>query len=166
MLIRSEHDRPDLLEVFCSSTSTMAQTANNAGMDADRWTKDNFDLTRPSGYLQVAHWLKQLRPRRLWLSPGPYSITQDAHQRELAFRMWQSCIRLAKLQLELGGTFYIKQPQRERSRSRSPPRGKHDSLLAKHLELTQGQHVNDAYFTKLTDYVRTPRRLHSNLLLR
>ena len=33
-------------------------------------------------------------------------------EKELAFRQWQSCIRLAWLQVELGGTFYIEQPQR------------------------------------------------------
>ena len=33
-------------------------------------------------------------------------------KRELAFRMWQSCLRLAWLQVELGGTFYIEQPQK------------------------------------------------------
>ena len=70
--------------------------------------------------------LRQLKPKRLWLSPecGPYSSFQNINQRtpeqvenlrkkrELAFRQWQSCIRLAWLQVELGGTFYIEQPQR------------------------------------------------------
>ena len=31
-------------------------------------------------------------------------------KREHAFRLWQSCIRLAWRQVELGGTFYIEQP--------------------------------------------------------
>ena len=70
--------------------------------------------------------LRQLRPKRRWLSPecGAYSTFQNINQRtpeqvenlrkkrELAFRQGQSCIRLAWLQVELGGTFYIEQPQR------------------------------------------------------
>ena len=38
---------------------------------------------------------------------------EDLRQkREQAFRQWQTCIRLAWLQVELGGMFYIEQPQR------------------------------------------------------
>ena len=117
MLIKHEQDPLDLLEVFCSPTSTMTQTANKSGLRAERWTKEDFDLSRPSGYIQAARCLKELKPKRLWLSPecGPYSIMQNANQknpeqverlkqkREIAFRMWQSCIRLATLQVELGG---------------------------------------------------------------
>ena len=69
MLIRQEQDPLDLLEVFCSPTSTMTQTANNSGLKAERWTKDDFDLSRPSGYIQVARRLKELMPKRLWMSP-------------------------------------------------------------------------------------------------
>ena len=36
-------------------------------------------------------------------------------KKEHAFRMWQRCIRLAWLQVEFGGTFYIEQPQRSMS---------------------------------------------------
>ena len=37
---------------------------------------------------------------------------EDLRQhREQAFRQWQTCIRLAWLQVELGGLFYIEQPQ-------------------------------------------------------
>ena len=42
----------------------------------------------------------------------PEQVEALRKKRELAFRMWQSCIRLAWLQVELGGTFYIEQPQR------------------------------------------------------
>ena len=65
MLIKREQDPLDLLEVFCSPTSTMTQTANNSGLNAERWTNDDFDLSRPSGYLQAAHRLRELKPKRL-----------------------------------------------------------------------------------------------------
>ena len=83
MLIKQKTDQLDLLEVFCSPTSTMTQTANNSGLKAKRWTKEDFDLSRPSGYLQAANRLRELRPKRLWLSPecGPYSIMRNANQR-------------------------------------------------------------------------------------
>ena len=42
----------------------------------------------------------------------PEQIKALTKKRELGFRMWQSCIRLAWLQVELGGSFYIEQPQR------------------------------------------------------
>ena len=126
MLIHNPEEQLDLLEVFCSPSSTMTQTANNSGLKAERWTIDEFDLSRESGYFQAACWLRELKPKRLWLSPecGPFSIMQNANLRNMqqvqdliekrkhGFRMWQSCIRLAKIQFELGGTFYIEQPQR------------------------------------------------------
>ena len=42
----------------------------------------------------------------------PEQVKNLLQKRELGFRMWQSCIRLAWLQVELGGSFYIEQPQR------------------------------------------------------
>ena len=54
MLIRQEQGPLDLLEVFCSPTSMMTKTAKESGLKAERWTKENFDLSRPSGYVQAA----------------------------------------------------------------------------------------------------------------
>ena len=118
-----------LVGAFCSPTSQLTATAHDAGLNTERWTSEDFDLSRPSGCEQTMSRLRQIRPNRLWLSPerGPYSSMQNANQntppqkkqiedlkkkRELAFRQWQSCIRLAWLQMELGGTFYIEQPLR------------------------------------------------------
>ena len=112
-------EQTDLVEVLCSPTSTLTKTAQSHGLKAERWTKEDFDLSRPSGCQLAMERLRHLKPKRLWLSPecGPYSIMQNANQRspqqaealrkkrELAFRQWQSCIRLAWLQVELGGTF-------------------------------------------------------------
>ena len=126
MLLKDGKEQTDLVEVFCSPTSTLTKTAQSHGLKAERWTKEDFDLSRPSGCQLAMERLRQLRPNRLWLSPecGHYSIMQNANQRppqqaenlrkerELAFRQWQSCIRLAWLQVELGGTFYVEQPQR------------------------------------------------------
>ena len=56
MLISNEDEQLDLLEVFCSPTSTMTQTANNSGLKAERWTKEDFDLSRPPGYMQAAYF--------------------------------------------------------------------------------------------------------------
>ena len=139
MLIHNKDEQLDLLEVFCSPSSTMTQTANNSGLKAERWTIDDVDLSRPSGYYQAAYWLRELKPKRLWLSPecGPFSIMQNAilrnmqqvqyliEKRKHGFRMWQSCIRLAKIQLELGGTFYIEQPQRCMSWTLEDPKTRH-----------------------------------------
>ena len=126
MLIHNNEKQVDLVEVFCSPTSRLTQTAQGAKLKAERWTINDFDLSKPSGCKQAMERLRQLKPKRLWLSPecGPYSTMQNANQntpeqvddlrkkRELAFRQWQSCIILACRQVELGGTFYIEQPQR------------------------------------------------------
>ena len=126
MLFKDEKEHIELVEVFCSPTSTMTKTAQGAGLNAERWTKADFDLSKPSGCQLAMERLTELKPKRFWLSPecGPYSIMQNANQRtpqqadalrkkrELAFRQWHSCIRLAWLQVELGGTCYIVQPQR------------------------------------------------------
>ena len=126
MLVHNKEKHMDLVEVFCSPNSQLTTSAQGAGLKAERWTKEDFDLSKPSGCQAAMQRLRELKPKRLWLSPecGPYSVMQNANQRtpeqveslrkkrELAFRMWQSCIRLAWLQVELGGSFYIEQPQR------------------------------------------------------
>ena len=75
---------------------------------------------------QAEQRLHQTRPRRLWLSPecGPFSQMQNTNQRtpeqvanliekrKEGFKQWRNCIRQAWVQLELGGYFYIEQPQR------------------------------------------------------
>ena len=73
----------DLLEVFCSPTSQLTHTAHNSGMDAERWTSNDFDRSTVSGYQQAAQRLRELRPKRLWLSPerGPFSSMQNDNQR-------------------------------------------------------------------------------------
>ena len=126
MLVHNKDKHMDLVEVFCEPTSQLTTSAQGAGLKAERWTKEDFDLSKPAGCQAAMQRLRELRPKRLWLSPecGPFSVMQNANQRtpeqiealtkkrELAFRMWQSCIRLAWLQVELGGSFYIEQPQR------------------------------------------------------
>ena len=64
----------DLIEVFCSTNSMMTQTAQKAGLNAERWTKDDFDLETEEGYQAAEQRLRELRPRRLWISPecGPF----------------------------------------------------------------------------------------------
>ena len=109
MLLQDGKEQIHLVEVFCSPTSTMTKTAQSAGLKAERWTKEFFDVSKPSGCQLAMERLKELKPKRLWPSPecGPYSIMQNANQRtpqqaealrkkrELAFRQWQHCIRLA-----------------------------------------------------------------------
>ena len=126
MLAHNAEERPDILEVFCSPTSQLTRSAQGANLKAERWAEEDFDLSTPEGLSLAKDRLRELQPRRLWLSPecGPYSTRHNANQRtpqqreelrqkrELAFRMWQSCVRLAWPQAELGGTFYIEQPHR------------------------------------------------------
>ena len=119
MLLDNRKKNLDLVEVFCSPTSQLTTTAQNANLKAERWTRQDFDLSKQSGFERAMASLREKRPKRLWLSPecGPFSIMQNANQRtpnqkgelkkkrDLAYRMWQNCIRLAWLQVELGGTF-------------------------------------------------------------
>ena len=62
---------------------TLTNTAQSHGLKAERWTKEDFDLSRPSGCQLAMDRLRHLKPKRLWLSPecGPYSIMQNANQR-------------------------------------------------------------------------------------
>ena len=64
----------DLVEAFCSPKSMMTQTAQKAGLKAERWTKDGFDLETEEGYQAAEKRLRKLRPKRLGLSPecGPF----------------------------------------------------------------------------------------------
>ena len=41
----------------------------------------------------------------------PAQVADLAEKRKVSLRQWQNCIKLAWLQIELGGTFYIEQPQ-------------------------------------------------------
>ncbi len=125
MLLDHTDGQMDLAEALCSPTSMLTQTAQNAGLAAERWTNDDFDLSTTEGHWQAAIRLKVKKPMGLWLSPecGPWSTMQNANQRtpeqvenleekrRLALYQWESCIRLASLQHELGGKLYIEQPQ-------------------------------------------------------
>ena len=112
MLIHSEDKQADLVEVFCGPTSPLAKNAENANLKVERWTLQDFDLSKPSGCKSAEERLKEVKPKRLWLSPesGPDSVGQNTMnrkeemriKRERAFREWQSCIRRAWLQVELG----------------------------------------------------------------
>ena len=125
MLVHNDNTM-DLIEVFCSPNSRLTQTAQDAKLKAERWTLEDFDLSLIVDLERANSLLRKLRPKRLWLSPegGPYSVMQNANQKkktqqreelkkkqEHAFKLWQSCIELAWLQIELGGTFYIEQPK-------------------------------------------------------
>ena len=108
-----------LAEAFCSYDSLMTKVAQLAGMTTDRWALNNYDLSTESGYMEAGRRLRELRPRRLWLSSecGPFSQMQNTNQRtpeqvailiekrKGGFKQWSSCIRLAWVQLELGGYF-------------------------------------------------------------
>ena len=115
----------DLIEAFCSHDSMLTKVAQQAGLKCERWTIDDFDLSTEEGYEQAEARLRELQPRRVWLSPecGPFSQLQNANQRteeqvenlkrkrEEGLKQWHSSMRLAWVQLELGGYFYIEQPQ-------------------------------------------------------
>ena len=83
MLLGNKNGPTDLVEVFYSPTSMLTQTAQNAGLVAERWTNDDFDLSTTLGYQLAAIRLKVKKPKRFWFSPecGPWSIMQNANQR-------------------------------------------------------------------------------------
>ena len=124
-MLLSDQQNTDLVEAFCSNDSMLTKVAQNAGLTAERWTKDDYDLSTESGYAQAEERLRCIKPRRLWMSPecGPFSQMQNINQktpeqvealkekRKLGLKQWRNCIRLAWVQLELGGYFYIEQPQ-------------------------------------------------------
>ena len=45
MLIHNNDKQVDLVEVVCSPTSRLTQTAQGATLKAEQWTKDDFDLS-------------------------------------------------------------------------------------------------------------------------
>ena len=124
-LLTHSSDGADLIEAFCSHNSMLTKVARQAGLKCERWTVDDFDLATEEGYDQAEARLRELKPRRIWLSPecGPFSQLQNANQRteeqvknlqrkrKEGLKQWHSCMRLAWVQLELGGYFYIEQPQ-------------------------------------------------------
>ena len=124
MLLNHQTDT-DLVEAFCSPDSMMTKVAQGAGMTSERWTASDYDLSTEEGYALAEQRLRILRPRRIWFSPecGPWSQMQNTNQRSPeqieklmekrieGFKQWRNCIRLAWVQLELGGYFYIEQPQ-------------------------------------------------------
>ena len=83
MILNGTRRKMDLVEAFCSPNSMMTHTAQTAGLNAERWTKDDFDLETEEGYQAAEQRLRELRPRRLWLSPecGPFSQMQNINQR-------------------------------------------------------------------------------------
>ena len=75
--------KTDLIEAFCSKDSMLTNVARQNGMKAERWTIDDYDLSSEAGYQLAEQRLRQLRPKRIWLSPecGPFSQMQNTNQR-------------------------------------------------------------------------------------
>ena len=82
-LLTHSSDGTDLIEAFCSHNSMLTKVAQKAGLKCERWTVDDFDLATEEGYDQAEARLRELKPRRIWLSPecGPLSQLQNANQR-------------------------------------------------------------------------------------
>ena len=80
----------------------MTKVARQVGLTSERWLTEDYNLSTESGFRRAERRLRIVQPRRLWLMPecGRNNLKQ-----------WHNCIRLAWLQLELGGYFYIEQPQ-------------------------------------------------------
>ena len=47
----------------------MTRIARLTGLIADRWTMDDCDLSTNLGFRLAEKWLRETRPKRLWLSP-------------------------------------------------------------------------------------------------
>ena len=66
MLVHNKDKHMDLVEVFCEPTSQLTTSAQGAGLNAERWTKEDFDLSKPAGCQAAMQRLRELRPKRLW----------------------------------------------------------------------------------------------------
>ena len=107
----------DLIEACCTRDSMLSKVAQPAGVATERWTISDYGLSTESGYAAVEQRLRSVRPRRPWLSPecGPFSQMQHLNQntpdkignliekRRIGFAQWRNCLRLAWVQLALGG---------------------------------------------------------------
>ena len=65
-----------LIEVCAEPDSRLTETALRKGMSAERWTRDDFDLSTQVGYLRASRRLLEDRPDKLWLSPPCSPFTQ------------------------------------------------------------------------------------------
>ncbi len=101
-MLLNYHGDIDLVETSCSYDSLLTKVAQLHGMTTERWKIDDYDLSTESGLAKAEQRLRSIRPRRLWLSPEHGPVVPE---------QWRSCMRLAWVQLELGGYFYIEQPQ-------------------------------------------------------
>ena len=77
MLVHNKDKHMDLLEVFCEPTSQLTTSAQGAGLKAERWTKEDFDLSQPAGCQAAMQRLRELRPKRLW-PPSMWTIFRHA----------------------------------------------------------------------------------------
>ena len=110
-----------LIELCAEPDSRLTETALTMGIQAERWTKDDFDLSTDIGYLRASRRLIEVRPNKLWLSPpcAPFTTLQfmrPAKDLELkqkhGKKIWKNCMKLAILQIKLGGDAYVEQPFR------------------------------------------------------
>ena len=72
--VRCSQKSSDLFEIFCSSTSQLTHQAQQLGMQAQRFGKEQCDLQTPEGRAFLFKQLWKCRPRDLWYSPecGPW----------------------------------------------------------------------------------------------
>ena len=78
MLVHNKDKHMDLLEVFCEQTSQLTTSARGAGLKAERWTKEDFDLSRPAGCQAAMKRLRELRPKETLALPSMWTILSYA----------------------------------------------------------------------------------------
>ena len=87
MLVHNKDKHMDLLEVFCEPTSQLTTSAKGAGLKAERWTKEDFDLSQPAGRQAAMKRLRELRPKRLWLSEHHQHIFHNRRRIQVHLRL-------------------------------------------------------------------------------
>ena len=124
---RESFFRVDVLEVYCEPLSQITHQARALGLRAERFTREDGDLSTTVGQKCLLEMVDQLRPREIWVAPecrywGNFSRLNSSRSPELAAKIADGrdkqrthlrlCNTLFLHQMAVGGHFHLERPIR------------------------------------------------------
>ena len=114
----------DLVEVGGNHDGLLAKEMRSRGGTVEMWNRCDYNLSTLKGYQSAVNRLSEIRPHHLLLSPpsssyhsinhcelSPHKRDHNIKQLKWCRQIWCNQVKLALLQLELGGHVHLSHPE-------------------------------------------------------
>ena len=121
--------KQDLLEIYAYPDSRLTEAINEMGGHAQRFTRQDGDLSTTAGQRQLYELLQRTQPKHIWMAPecrfwGSWSNFNGSRSSQVHLKLQADrerdrvhlrlCARIHAWQAERGRHFYLEQPELSR----------------------------------------------------